>query len=186
MINNVSIDIETFGTSPDCIIHEIAITLFDTQVRETLSWTIDWKNQNRKFEPNTIHWWMTKSRVMRERVTNDENRVSLVDALADIEGYITKEDFVWANSPRFDCGILENAFKQIGKNVPWDFRKERDFRTLLAISPIDKEKFGIENLAPHTAAGDSLYQAELILSSLKQLSTKDDMTFGLKLFDKTI
>ena len=103
-------------------------------------------------------------------MTNTDNRINLTDVLKKICKMANKSQKVWGNSPRFDCGILENAFNQYGIELPWDFRKERDFRTLLDISPVERGLF--VNDAPHTAAGDSKYQAQLIIESLKQISGK--------------
>ena len=168
---HVSLDIETFGTSSECAIHEIALTFFnETELGLTYSWRVDWLNQNRELGASTVQWWMTRPRVMRERVTDQTNRVSLDRALTEICTFVNKEQLVWANSPRFDCEFLIHALNQYKIKCPWDFRKERDFRTLLALSPI--ERGIIKNDNPHTAAGDSKYQALLIMASLAQLRGK--------------
>ena len=165
---HVCIDLETFGTTPDSNIHEIALTFFNIdELGPTHSWTIDWLKQGRPLNADTVLWWMKKPRVMRERVTNQENRVLLESALQDICNLLTKEHYVWANSPRFDCEFLINALRQQNCECPWDFRKECDFRILQLISPIDRNSVPTDG--HHTAAGDSKWQALMIMKSVKQL-----------------
>src|SRR3546814_3401051 len=37
---------------------------------------------------------------------------------------------IYANSPNFDCTIMKSLYNDHGMTIPWDFRKERDLRTL--------------------------------------------------------
>ena len=47
---NVVIDIETFGTKPNTIIHEIALTFFNNdELGMTYSWKVNWQKQDQRF-----------------------------------------------------------------------------------------------------------------------------------------
>lgn len=49
---------------------------------------------------------------------------------------------MWGNSARFDCGILQNAYNKADIPLPWDFRKERCYRTFVEMfGQIDKTKY---------------------------------------------
>ena len=62
------------------------------------------------------------------------------------------------NGVRFDIGILENAIVACGcTEMPWNFRNERDVRTLVSFAPSVKENYpfvGVE----HDPISDCIHQ----------------------------
>lgn len=159
---NVSLDIEVLGLNNDAVIMEIALTFFDENgIGDTKEYRINWREQqNRSTDLSTISFWLKLPKEKQEVMTNSENRISLQEALLDIARTITKDQFVWAKSPSFDCAILKNAMQQFCIECPWDFRKERDYRTLVDMCNVNISD--IVNRASHTAAGDAEYQARVL------------------------
>src|SRR3546814_6527778 len=59
---------------------------------------------------------------------------------------------IYANSPNFDCTIMKSLYNDHGMTIPWDFRKERDLRTLCSMAGINaKEVAKVSGFVPHTA-----------------------------------
>jgi hypothetical protein len=73
---------------------------------------------------------------------------------------------VWANSPTFDLSILHFAYQAKGVECPWNFRQERDVRTLAAICPDVKR---VEPEIKHNAESDARAQAQWVLNMLASL-----------------
>jgi len=91
------------------------------------------------------------------------------DALADFVDWYHNVDphEVWANSPSFDCEMLEYAGGQVGVEMPWEFYQERDVRTLDSLPHgVEMEQQGVE----HTALDDAIYQARLASTILQKVS----------------
>jgi hypothetical protein len=65
---------------------------------------------------------------------------------------------IWGNGVRFDVGILEDAYVACDiQEMPWNFRNERDVRTLVSFAPNIKEHYpslGVE----HNPIDDCKYQ----------------------------
>lgn len=75
-------------------------------------------------------------------------------------------DEVWANSPSFDCELLEAAYDAVGLEAPWDFYQERDYRTLSSLPvAVDVEFEGVE----HDALDDAKHQALVAAETLARL-----------------
>jgi len=77
--------------------------------------------------------------------------------------------YVWGNSPRFDCGLLEAYYRHYALAIPWEFRNERDLRTLAALRPdlYSEAKETYKNIAPHNGYWDAKYEAEVISHMLR-------------------
>ena len=162
---HASVDIETLSVEADAVITELAVTLFDADsIGPTYSWLIDWQNQNRAINAGTI-LWVLKNRSISERLLISE-RVPLKDALLKFSDWINSKTYVWANSPSFDLAILKNSMESYGLKAPWNFRNERDLRTIMHSHPYS-EFTDFKNEAKHTAAGDAEYQAKIIQRLLK-------------------
>ncbi len=64
---------------------------------------------------------------------------------------------IWAKSPSFDCTIMREAFNRLGLNLPIDWWRERDIRTLMDIGDI-KMPFP-EGFLEHHALHDAAFEA---------------------------
>ena len=104
---------------------------------------------------STVTWWLMQSEAARKEIA--EATFSISKALYDFRMFLQKlnpsELCIWGNSARFDLGLLENAYQSIQqREVPWNFRNERDVRTLVAFAPEIKQKYKdipVETLIPN-------------------------------------
>ena len=69
------------------------------------------------------------------RVSSKAEQIWETEVLTDFTGFCSYDYEIWGNSPRFDLGILQDAYRALNMKIPWDFRKERDVRTLVSFIP---------------------------------------------------
>lgn len=117
-------------------------------------------------EWETIVWWMKQDATAQGYFTHPG--LPLRDALMNFGGVIDTvgPDYIWSHGVRFDLGILSNAYQLCDLALPWDFRSERDTRTLYMTSPLfaeEKTKPFIEHSAQH----DAMAQAEDVMRCLE-------------------
>jgi len=137
--NHVMLDLETLGTSPGSVILSLAAVCFNMETGETgtsfykkidIASAMD---AGLKIESDTLKWWLQQeSGAQMELLSNSS---LLKDVLFEFNMFIDKNCFVWGNSASFDCGLLAAAYKACGSSIPWNFRKERCLRTLVALNP---------------------------------------------------
>jgi hypothetical protein len=172
--NHLMLDIETMGTKSYSAIVSIGAVLFDIEtgeIRDPYHQRIcltSSLNAGLTVDGDTVMWWLGQG---------DEARKSLIEFRAELkhalQGFKTFYDFssleaIWGNSPRFDCGLLQNAFDKVGLRTPWDFRKERCLRTLVSFAPHIKEQTD-KPTNQHDALADCLYQVEYCHKTWKYL-----------------
>lgn len=160
--NNIMVDIETLGNVSNSIIASIGAVKFNLVTGETVD------SFHRLIDLDscislgmvcsgfTIKWWLQQPQAARDYLCNGES-VSIQDALNDFSEFCDGDYDIWGNSPRFDLGILHNAYKLIGKPIPWNFRNELDVRTIVAFNPNIKSNWKTVGVA-HNAIDDCVNQ----------------------------
>jgi hypothetical protein len=146
--NEVMIDIETMSTEPNAAILTIGAIKFskNNKIKPFQSYDKFYvritkescQNINCHYDSNTENWWRKQSAVARYEAIENPDRVGLGEALYRLSEWIGNSKIIWANSPNFDCVILENAYKKYNLDIPWKFWNLRDVRTLLHIANIRK------------------------------------------------
>ena len=165
--SDMMIDIETMGEGSDAAIVSIAAVEFNIETGECgreLSLKVSLQSGVSKgmvMDPSTVLWWMRQSDEARAKIT-DNDGLDLVTALNTLSHFIEDSSRrapinVWANSPRFDLGILQTAYKKIGCKIPWNFRRERDLRTLESFAPQIRAHTLFEG-TPHDPLDDCKHQ----------------------------
>lgn len=170
------IDIEGLGTSPTATIVTIAAQTFnpfaegisDEYLKRHFYARITLESQpDRHIEDGTVEWWGTQPEAAAEAFAED-NRIDLDAALDQLYKLTWPHDFVWANGPTYDMNILEHAYRSYGKNLPWQYYKVRDARTIYSLYP-DCPKPPVE----HHALEDCKRQIIMLQQTFKHLGIKE-------------
>ena len=169
----VMIDIETVGLERGSAIVEIGAVQFEpvAMIGETFHRSVSLtscQEAGLHIDADTIEWWLgDQPEIAPEVLVGGDDLADALSEFVDWYNEITPHE-VWANSPSFDCEMLEHAGEQVGVPMPWDFYEERDVRTLDAL-PVDVEieQQGVE----HTALDDAIYQARVASTILHKLSS---------------
>lgn len=170
----VMIDIETVGLEIGSAIVEIGAVEFAPGggIDDTFYRSVSLASSQEAgltIDADTVEWWIGENPEVAGEVLVGGKRLG--DALVDfVEWYRQVEPHeVWANSPSFDCEMLERAGEQVGVPMPWEFYQERDVRTLDSLPHnVDMEQEGTE----HNALDDALYQGRLASAILTELSER--------------
>ncbi len=179
---HVSIDLETLSTSPAAVVLAIgAFAICEESGNFVRFYQVcSVKSQSdRQIDNSTLAWWENQSPEARKVLdeANADSAKPLHDVLDELTNWIgllgnTHQVYVWGNGANFDIAILEHAYKSRSPFTPWDFRKVRDMRTLYDITL----RLGLDIGASvkragthHNALDDAIFQAHIIVESLKQL-----------------
>lgn len=163
--DRVMLDIETLGLEPGAAIISIGACRFrpgDGVVGETFYVEVDTRSCREAglhVDDDTFEWWQKQD----SEVAPLDGDIALPDALARLKHYIGDADEIWANSPSFDCEMLETAYGAVGVNEPWEYHQERDVRTLRSLpNAVEVEMNGRE----HHALDDAVHQAREVAATI--------------------
>lgn len=167
-MNNVMLDLETMGQGTNAAIVAIGAVHFTIpeEVLGKFYYVVDLQScldEGLEVDGKTVIWWLQQSMAARAELCC-ENPTSLRSALASFRDWLPKDSLVWGNGPSFDNAILANAYRKVGMEVPWDFRKERCYRTIRKLAPeMDPEGVGVR----HCAVDDAESQARYLIKLFK-------------------
>lgn len=171
-IERVMIDIETLGLETGSAILSIGAVRFnETSVWDEFYQEISVQSCQESgltIDAGTLEWWLQQDDSVAEVLVGGR---TLVDVLGEFILYYGDADEVWANSPAFDCEMIEEACRAVGKQAPWDYSQKRDVRTVRKLpGAVDVEMEGEE----HNALDDAKWQARVVGETLQALQTEGD------------
>jgi len=165
---DVMIDIESLDTTPDCVILTIGAVLFDPrghgiidkiEIRPTIEDQTE--KYNRSINDATMEWWGKQSLEAIEEAMGDRDRVSFEQAMNQLYKFCwNRSKCAWSNGASFDVVVMDHAWKQLGKNTPWNFWDIRDTRTLYDITNVNLKDGG--HVTTHKAVEDAERQAMVV------------------------
>lgn len=159
------VDLETLGRQPYAPILSIgacAFTMDDSPITDLFYQAVDLEScmeLGMRPDADTIRWWVKQSEDARLRAFHDPEAVTLPLALdAFTDWFNSRPMTTWGNSARFDCGLLEAAYKVCRKEVPWQWWKEgcyRSVKNLPGARSVALQRYGTH----HNALDDAISQA---------------------------
>ena len=177
---DIMLDLETLGNKSNAALLSIGAVEFNMETGKTgreFYKVIDLQtslNVGLKINASTFYWWLQQSQESRDAVSKDK-KFALESVLAMFNTWMNdcvQGIKIWGNGARFDIGILEDAYVACGQQeMPWDFRSERDVRTLVSFAPEIKSKFPFEGIQ-HNPIDDCKYQIKYCNATWKKLNTK--------------
>jgi len=166
-MTDVMIDIETLGRDPGAAIASVGAVRFDhddgvdEEFFESVS-LADCQQNGLEIDAETVTWWLNQPATAREQLHGGRD---LDSALRRLSEFVNSAEQIWANSPAFDCVILREAFKAVGRECPWRYFRERDYRTVREVRAFDDgDVDGVE----HNAVDDARNQAECLVAALQE------------------
>lgn len=171
---NVMVDLETYGSTPGCVIRSIGAVAFtldggplipDLYQNVTLASCLD---AGLRVEAETEAWWRARPRVTREALEADA--ASLLGTLLRFTDWYRSvaASHLWCHGASFDVPVLACAYRAVRLSVPWDHRTVRDTRTLYDLVGFDPAMVARVGDA-HNALADAIYQAECVVAALTKL-----------------
>lgn len=169
------IDIETLDTRRTSLVLSIGWTLFDPYTRDDFNTLLEnseccytslESQRNGTFNNETLLFWLQKHPEELAKLLS-QSTIPMQVALDKLTTVCLNKEprCIWANSPQFDLAILAHHYKvsqQVPSRTPWEFYKERDVRTLLDVTGINKKKHQPAGFVAHRAEHDAAFQAYLV------------------------
>lgn len=177
-LGHVMLDLETMGNSSNSVIASIGAVEFDIKTGETgreFYERIDIQsclNAGLVVNGSTIKWWLGQSDAARAEICKAGDGLrNVLEKFKSFMGCLDKVE-IWGNGARFDIGILEDAYKATYDEVilPWDFRMERDVRTLVSFAPNIKEHYPFTGTT-HNPIDDCKHQIGYCSAIWQKLNT---------------
>lgn len=176
---HIVIDIETLGIDPGCEIRSIGACAFHDGRLDPLTFyrlTHNDVSFNGHVDPDTLNWWRTEpsiSKLARRHCLQQINRATITRALIDFTKWIWEVDAVrhssasntifWGNGPDFDQACLAVAMKACGVEIPWNYRDNRDYRTIRdAVGGVELRRRTVRHHAMH----DAVHEARKIMTAI--------------------
>ncbi|SFK45792.1 3'-5' exonuclease [Azotobacter beijerinckii] len=124
----------------------------------------------RQPDASTIQWWLQQSAEARGEIDGSQPSNNIFGALRQLADwmaiYATERDaIVWGNGSSFDNVILRSSYEACSLPLPWQFRHDRDLRTLLALYPEAKNVGDFEG-TKHHALHDARHEAKQLIAAL--------------------
>lgn len=168
---HVMIDLETMGTRPDAAIVSIGAVSFNIEeglmskfyVPVSLKSSVE---HGGTMDPDTILWWMQQSDEACKDIIEATTPIDL--ALRQLDqwmAYVVNHDNdlegVWGNGAMFDNVIINEAYRRLGKGVPWTFRHDKCYRTKKSESSLKIRRIGTHHNALDDAKSQALHLIEI-------------------------
>lgn len=182
-MENVMVDLETYGTGPGCPILSIGAVIFDDE-ELTIHSQEFYEVINLQSclqaglvrDPATVAWWAAQKEEAKVILTQVElpTALPLSAALAKFNGYLSasgqdpKSMKVWGNGADFDNAILQHTYRKLGLEPGWEFWNNRCYRTLKSLPGVKKVKL-TRGGTHHNALDDARTQAYHVLEILEVL-----------------
>ena len=158
--NNVMVDLETMGTTPDAPIISIGAVIFDnTQIIDGFYVNVDLKSSvegGAIISPDTVMWWMKQSDGARNMLGKQTAHIN--EALVRFADWLPEDVKLWGNGVDFDNAILKSAYDRAHIALPWKFYNNRCYRTIKNLYPdVPFERTGAHHDAFHDAKSQALH-----------------------------
>ena len=190
--NHIMLDLETMGNTSNSVIVSIAAVPFNLESNEVSAHCfyelVDFQScldVGLTVNASTVLWWMQQNDDARKELYKPKNPAeSIHKALNDLYSFFrefNKDVQVWGNGARFDLGLLEDAYRACNYHeMPWDFRKERDVRTLVSLAPQIKETTPFKG-TEHHPIDDCIHQINYCCAIYNHLTKKSEPEYQYKL-----
>jgi hypothetical protein len=177
MTIHAMVDLETLGTSPDCVVLTVGAVKFNPCVYNSpygaLYHKIDVDSQiklGRTIDDSTLDWWNKQDEHIREEALSENNRTGLEDFIKEFNRFCVGVDVLWSQGPLFDFAILQNLYAQLKTPIPWHYWQIRDSRTLFSLMPFDPRKE--IQVEAHNALADAYVQAQCVQKTYNHFGIK--------------
>jgi len=90
--------------------------------------------------------------------------------LIELTNFLKDCKYIWANSPNFDCVILENAYRCCNLEIPWKYWNLRDCRTIYDLGNTSLKSITAET--KHNSLEDCYNQILCLNKAYKKIFNK--------------
>ena len=173
-MNDLMIDLETLSTAHNAAIISIGACFFDMKtgvIGDTFYQRINIKDTPEfgHIDAETVKWWLNQSDEARQEITDPSIHAELPYVIQKFNDWLyvnRPPSAIWSNGSCFDLVVLRHAYQRCRYSFPWQFRQERDVRTIVDIA----ERISGTNASTaikyegtkHNAIADAIHQAKFV------------------------
>lgn len=182
-LGHLMLDLETMGNKSKSAILSIGAVEFD--IETGITGKVFYQRINLQsclnagliVNASTVMWWLQQSEEARKEICKvGDSLHNSLDKLTSFMHCLEHNFQIWGNGVRFDIGILEDAyFACKHEQLPWDFRSERDVRTLISFAPEVKENLPF-NGTQHNPIDDCKHQIAYCSAIWKKINNLTFLT----------
>ena len=170
--NDLMVDIETLGTTPDALILSIGAVFFDRKTRELgpkfHQHVMPATDMDGQIDADTVLWWLTQSDEARKALKVGQWKASPAGSVLCALATFTKQHCdhshvnVWSLPAAFDLVILDSMHRRHRMSTMWNHWQHRCLRTVVS------EQRGVPVPRPkpstaHDALADAIAQAHWLM-----------------------
>ena len=177
-MKHIMLDLETMGNGNNAAIVAIGATEFLLPGRVREHWEakscefyqkVDLESSvaaGMQMDVSTVLWWLKQSSDAQFATFEGGGIIPLGDACQHfakfvdvVSGHDEKNIAIWGNGATFDNVIIRSAFKAVGLPVPWSFRNDKCYRTVINLLPESRRPIFERSGTAHNALDDAITQA---------------------------
>lgn len=192
---HIMIDLETLGTSAGAMMLQVGACEFfpeEGRIGNTFNQYVDMGSSlqaGRMFDPGAFLFWLRQSEEARSRLVSGlEDTYSLSSVLMNLTDFIQvsngrqglgqrrfEPDGVWSHGSGFDLVIVRENYASLGIKEPYDFRLDRDTRTLFSMAEVKVSGFEekwpdhVPPFVAHDGLSDAVAQAICVMHALARM-----------------
>lgn len=170
-MNDIMIDLETFGKTSNAVVVSIGAVVFDPfkgTIGETFYRVCEIQSQlhaGRSIDESTLKWWLKQNDNAKNVLLQEGQDTD--DVVKDFIHWICcagETVFPWGNGSIFDIGIVESLLNDYGYDSPFKYNRIMDLRTFMRFNGQNQkvQRLGVH----HNALDDALDQAKTVIQIL--------------------
>ncbi|MBH0066763.1 3'-5' exonuclease [Pseudoalteromonas sp. NZS100] len=181
-MKDVMTDVESMGTGSNAALVSIGACFFDPMTGDIgagFEVSIDLTSSATlcEMDADTVLWWLKQDDEARQKLLAHDV-LPLAEALGEFDQWVSQiEDIdtrnIWGNGATFDNTIIRNAYKACDMQAPWQFRNDRDVRTIVDLG---RRLFNFDPKTDmpfegtrHNALDDAIHQAKYVSAIFQKL-----------------
>lgn len=166
-MNEMMLDIETFGTRPGSVIVSIGAVVFDSGadgLGPEFYANVEARScgmRGMTTDEATLKFWaLPENKRALSRLSTKPKPIDLAMALKRLSHFYEDNDCsrIWGHGCAFDVVLVEEAMRKCDVEFPWRFRDLRDTRTLFDLVETFPDR-DLGRYPKHEALADAKYQA---------------------------
>jgi hypothetical protein len=174
MLNDVMVDLETWGTSPGSMIRSLGAVFFDPETGQlgdefycNITETSCKKLKMYK-EEGTVAFWAKPEHALANKQLS-EGQLPIEEVVEKFAVFFGRGGrWFWSQGANFDEPLLSWVYRALGKKQPWRFHEAQDTRTIYRVSGLNT--FSIKRQGTyHNALADCKHQVLCVSMGHKKL-----------------
>jgi hypothetical protein len=177
-MNDVMVDLETWGTCPGSMIRSVGAVFFDPETGQLGNefycnvQEASCKKLKMTKDAATVEWWADpKNALANKQLSVDP--LPIIEVMERFEKFFVegRGRWFWSQGLNFDDPLLAWIFRAVGRKQPWKFHEGQDTRTIYRVAGFNS--YAVKRPGTyHNALDDAKHQVVCVSMAHKKLRGK--------------